>query len=455
LNTNTAHIESFEAEQDHFDEDFIAKASRLFMTKTGMTRAEFDLLDEDMKVRAFTVSYVDTVDRVLEIQKILDKAIADGTTLSKFQEAVTEHLDSHPWHVETVFRTNVQTAYGAAHWERAQELRSLRPYARYTAVMDGRTRPTHRALHGLVYPIDHPFWKMFWPPIGFNCRCHAVTFSQMELEEDGLTPQVAMPNVQPDKGFQSPAARGIKINPVELLSTRVAKMHAEDSVAVHQAITKGIEKIKNPVLVNMDDSATPQFMQVVTKAYEAMPAKVKDLLEESGTTIKVGDFVTNIKPDLKGVAPRGWPEGSTWDNVTGFHNRPDKVVAVSEYYRPMGTPLSLKESYNPVGTLYHEIGHALDHGFADKTTLKVSETSYFLEAYQKDVKMLKKRLGDQGGIYDGTIHYLLQSGEAGPQEAVAELISAILGNTSGTFSPRGLAMVMRNSYKAVKSMLGL
>jgi len=170
VKTNTSYkIESFEAEQSHFDNDFIKHASNLFMLKGGMTREEFNVLDEAMRVRAFTVAYVESVDSVLAIQNILNRAILEGTTLSQFRTDVAGYINSNPWHVETVFRTNVQTAYGAARWERAQRLRSLRPYARYSAIMDGRTRPTHAALHGLVYPIDHPFWQKYWPPWDYNC----------------------------------------------------------------------------------------------------------------------------------------------------------------------------------------------------------------------------------------------------------------------------------------------
>src|SRR4030042_1976036 len=114
-----------------------------------------------------------------------------GQDLPPFQEAggfvkATEEILTRPWHRETVFRTNVLSAYGAGHWEQAQEIRSLRPYARYSAVMDGRTRPSHAALHGLIYPLDHPFWRTYWPPWDYNCRCFAVTLSQWEVEQGGL-----------------------------------------------------------------------------------------------------------------------------------------------------------------------------------------------------------------------------------------------------------------------------
>ena len=42
---------------------------------------------------------------------------------------------------------------------------------RYVAVLDARTRPEHRAWHGLILPIDHPLWDTHYPPNGWGCRC--------------------------------------------------------------------------------------------------------------------------------------------------------------------------------------------------------------------------------------------------------------------------------------------
>lgn len=40
--------------------------------------------------------------------------------------------------------------------------------------MDERTRDSHRALNGIVRPVDDAFWKTYFPPNGWNCRCEAI-----------------------------------------------------------------------------------------------------------------------------------------------------------------------------------------------------------------------------------------------------------------------------------------
>jgi SPP1 gp7 family putative phage head morphogenesis protein len=185
-----------------------AEAVEFFLGKGIMTRAEFNALAAAEKVKAFTAAYVHAADELQVIHDACLKAIESGATLRDFIQA-TEDILTRPWHRETVFRTNVLSSYGAGHWEQAQDTRSMRPYARYSAVMDGRTRPRHAALHGLIFPLDHPFWQTYWPPWDYNCRCGAFTLSQGEIEAEGMTVSQGVPPAGgPRNNFVSPAAGG-------------------------------------------------------------------------------------------------------------------------------------------------------------------------------------------------------------------------------------------------------
>ncbi|NTV80668.1 MAG: hypothetical protein HGA24_04505, partial [Candidatus Aminicenantes bacterium] len=39
------------------------------------------------------------------------------------------------------------------------------------AILDGVTRPLHRAWNGTILPVDHAWWKTHFPPNGWRCRC--------------------------------------------------------------------------------------------------------------------------------------------------------------------------------------------------------------------------------------------------------------------------------------------
>ncbi|WP_265469094.1 phage minor head protein, partial [Haemophilus influenzae] len=61
-----------------------------------------------------------------------------------------------------------------------------RPYWQYSAVNDDRTRPSHSAMHGLVYRYDDPFWATFYPPNGFNCRCSVIALAERDITRRNL-----------------------------------------------------------------------------------------------------------------------------------------------------------------------------------------------------------------------------------------------------------------------------
>ena len=89
-------------------------------------------------------------------------------------------LNGRALSVDTIFRNAVQTAYGAGHWRRFEETKDDQPYLMYDAVNDSRTRPAHRALDGIIRPVDDPFWLTHSPPMGHNCRC---TLIQLDAEQ--------------------------------------------------------------------------------------------------------------------------------------------------------------------------------------------------------------------------------------------------------------------------------
>ena len=185
------------------------EAVNYFLAKGIMTREEFDRLNAAEKAKALSAARVVAADELQTVYDACLAALEKGQTLGDFIRA-TENILLRPWHQETVFRTNVLSAYGAGHWQQAQEAQALRPYARYSAVMDCRTRPSHAALHGLVFPLDHPFWLTYWPPWDYNCRCAAITLSQWEVDYQGLQVRSVMgPHLPtPAKKFQSPAIGG-------------------------------------------------------------------------------------------------------------------------------------------------------------------------------------------------------------------------------------------------------
>lgn len=158
--------------------------------------------------KAFTVAKVASMDLLQDIRAMVDKALADGVSLTDFKQNFLESLSrkgwagAKPWRAEVIYRTNLQSAYNTGRYRQMLEVADRRPYWMYSAVLDSRVRPSHAALHGVICRFDDPFWQRFYPPNGFNCRCTVRTLSEKDLQRRGLRITEKLPvGVEPDEGF--------------------------------------------------------------------------------------------------------------------------------------------------------------------------------------------------------------------------------------------------------------
>lgn len=151
--------------------------------------------------RTFTVAQTVGYDVLGDLQGALDRALASGRTYDQFRAEIVPTLLAKGWwggdHPQTglpvgnprrlrvIYDTNLRTARAAGQWERIQRRKALMPYLRYVAVLDDRTRPAHRAWHGIILPVDHPFWRTHYPPCGWFCRCTVQQLTRSQAEALG------------------------------------------------------------------------------------------------------------------------------------------------------------------------------------------------------------------------------------------------------------------------------
>lgn len=172
------------------------EAIRFFRAKLADTPTDtWRDLDANAYATSFAVAGVRDMTALQSIKAALDKAIAEGTTLDEFRRDLRGIIErtgitlrgGFGWRSRTIFETNLRTSYAAGRWAQIQRLKSVRPYLRYTAVLDNRTRPQHRAWHGTILPVDHAFWQTHYPPNGWGCRCTVISLSERDLQRRGWT----------------------------------------------------------------------------------------------------------------------------------------------------------------------------------------------------------------------------------------------------------------------------
>lgn len=105
-------------------EDFVFKEAVDFLKKKkALTAEEYKKLSAECKARAFTVSGYTSLEILQEFLDCLVKAVEEGRTKEQFQEEMNRFLEEHgyegmnPWKCDVIFRTNVQTAFNAGHYE--------------------------------------------------------------------------------------------------------------------------------------------------------------------------------------------------------------------------------------------------------------------------------------------------------------------------------------------------
>lgn len=167
---------------------------------------------------AFTVAKVTQLDLLAEIRAFVDAAIAEGTTLATFKQALMPRLVKRGWwgkkemadpltgetkmvqlgsprRLETIYDTNLSTAYSEGQWERIQRNKELFPFLEYVRTASVNPRHTHLAYAGLVLRADDPFWRTHMPIKEWRCKCSVVQHTAPMLERAGLKVGTAPPEV--------------------------------------------------------------------------------------------------------------------------------------------------------------------------------------------------------------------------------------------------------------------
>lgn len=158
--------------------------------------------------RAFTVAKAVRLDVLNTIRDEVDRAVHDGITRQEFTRTLAPRLQKLGWwgkqivvdtqgnakeielgsprRLATIYNVNMRTAYNSGRYAQMMNNAEAYPFWQYVAVMDGRTRPAHAALNGMVFRYDDPFWQTHYPPNGWSCRCRVRALSAERMKALGL-----------------------------------------------------------------------------------------------------------------------------------------------------------------------------------------------------------------------------------------------------------------------------
>jgi len=325
-----------------------------FSKKEIMHPDKFYLLAAEARVKAFTVSNVSSLQILKSVHGEVQKSLEEGTTLKEFQKSFDDILFKKgydplsPWQVETVFRTNIQTAYSVGRYQGQKERAELRPYLVFNAIDDSRTTELCYELGGSgdpskakCYRFDHPFWDVFYPPNHFNCRSSVDDLSEEEVKEEGLavlTEDQTKKDYYPVLPDGTQATEPIPLYPPEGFDVNPGKVVWEPDLSKYG----------------------PEQQKMFNEAYEKRFGPVRDMdqLKDRLSGIQDNFNLTGVdgapvKQLVQSTYANGWWNENT--NTIGLH--PSRYTLIEQVLSE-GKITDLAQA-DALSTLCHELGHTL------------------------------------------------------------------------------------------------
>ena len=321
------------------------------------------------------------------------RALSEGWTPNRFTNELRTRTGTTRTIARRIARDQVGKLQGQLTAERHQGLGVTHFFWR--TVGDERVRDEHDDLDGKRFSYADPP-EIGLPGYPIQCRCWAEP--DFSTAGEGL-PEPTEEEEESQAGQVVPEEAGeLEVIPEEPLP-RTPQL----------APPRSVEDVLGPNLI-VTDRGDPQVMEHL-RALEQYPPRLYELLRERGVEVYIGrGGVPGLDDlgELRGVRPRGWDEGDTWDQVGGAYFQPRGIVAV-------GTAEGASASGSAA---LHEIAHAVGFrlGFQgeDGTIVAIHDDPEFVE--------LHRALHEAGRLDP----YLAQGGpggEAGRQELFAEGIS--------------------------------
>lgn len=154
------------------------------------------LFGTNMQMYAFTVSRLEDVQMIADVWAALEATEQAGLPYADFALSVNSLLETagwtplDPWHMQTIYRTNMASCSAAVRDQYQQEVSDLLPWWHLAVTLDIRTtdlicRPLARP--PVVLPARHTWWATHTPPLHFNCRDEKIALTLGQVESMGWT----------------------------------------------------------------------------------------------------------------------------------------------------------------------------------------------------------------------------------------------------------------------------
>ena len=158
-----------------------------------------------MRRNVFEFSAAKQYQQARALSSIIDDQI-DFTTFKGAATVVFDEFNNN--FLRTEFETAVTATQNANTFIDAVETVDDFPLVRYFTQQDTRVRPAHQSLQGVTLPVTDPFWRRYWPPNGWNCRCFVVKLEEGQRTDINNVDLQDVRDNTPELFRQNPAISG-------------------------------------------------------------------------------------------------------------------------------------------------------------------------------------------------------------------------------------------------------
>lgn len=204
-------LESFVGGFKH-GQDEVAKAKAYFKKKFAeddptVEATTKEVVPEDTLAWYATYSlYLSNVfdEDVLEKAKgIIQQSLEEGLhykDVIKLLQQSEEFRNFTEQRVKTIALTETTKGYNKGRLEQFKSNSDFVQAVQYSAVLDKRTTPLCRSLHGKIIALDNPLVNVYLPPNHFNCRSIILPVTKYDTWEESDLSNVP----RPQDGFDNP-----------------------------------------------------------------------------------------------------------------------------------------------------------------------------------------------------------------------------------------------------------
>ncbi|MBQ6780269.1 MAG: minor capsid protein [Treponema sp.] len=349
-----------------------AEAVEYLKKRDVIKKVDYNKLSDKMRFRAFTASRIADGDLLKRINSELIKNVNDGKGLKDFLSLTkTDILNKvgmgaggQGWYWETVYRTNVQTAYNTGRMMGFEEDKPLALH--FVGIEDARQTDVCHSLSNVIRPYDDPLWEKYIPPLHFGCRSTVrAIYDEDELPDEWSSLEEIE---KPAKGFGT--------NPLENdswwneLSSQVARAKeygvqgeieaAKEILIEHKSEAKNamnfksVDDFKKYMLDNITDEIDLDIKQSDLPVLNNIANLLNQRLTEYGlpkftkiTNVRNGNVLASIEDDVLKL------------NISKLKNPSSVLQRLEDYEKKYGFRHSVLGDKDDVirSTLDHELGH--------------------------------------------------------------------------------------------------